>query len=768
MLPDAKVTDRRCSGGSSGRESRAIRRHPHNAASALSMTRSIPSAHRTTPQASTNRDIAATGRGPLIPLSPTVALLLGGCASSFGGDPAGEIVARPPIALGGSDVRSATRPADLVRIAADLTLDLEAPRLYGTATSTLRMMRSGVGTLRLDAEGLEVREIVDGDGRALRFRVLPDSIEVLLEEPVPVGDELAVTVRYAATGEGALRVSLDDGGTFRPEAYALGTRGALARWLPTSAPPGELATVELALTVRDGAAVVSNGEPAGTNAAAPGALERVVRWQQLEPIPVESIAIAAGRFESVAAETDRVAFHVHLPEGTAPSIARRTAADSAQALRHLMVRLQRRFPFARHDHVVMRSVGAGHFEGATMSITGVDELGSASDVADERRERSRRAVYRGLVRAWFGAWIVPLGERHRWLLDGLACQLELDHEALVRGEAEAALEWEEHRERLVRRARELTASVADIEDPDLAREFDALRAGWAMRMLRARLGEEDHWRVVRRFAAVLEGPQYAASRVVTGEDFRRAVLDEVGIDLGPELAQWSERIAVPELEITMEPRGAEDGRDSLVIVVRQVQPGPLFDVALDLELHFEGGNSRVETLRFDGPESRLSVPLHRPLVDVIVDPFGAILACLRVEKDEAAWLAQGLLSRPAVQRQRALPELERLALAGSAAASQALVRALLESPEPGLRTRAAGFMTFPGPAGVTALLRSAADDPSPSVRAASLHGLLQAFAAERWLPSADDLQALLALRQREAAPVALERIERLLQTIPAR
>lgn len=767
MLPDAKVTDPRCSGGSSGRESRAIRRVPHCAASASSMTRSKPSTHRTTSQASTSSDIAAAGRGAFIRLSPTLPLLLAGCALSSGGDSSGDLVARPPIALGGSEVRSATRPADLVRIAADLTLDLEAPRLYGTATSTLRMMRSGVGALRLDAEGLDVREIIDGDGRVLRFRVLPDSIEVLLEEPVAVGDELAVTVRYAATGEGVLSVSLFDGETYRPEAHALGARGTLARWLPTSAPPGELAAVELVLTVRDGVAVVSNGEPVGTNAAAPGAPEHVVRWQQLEPIPVDTIAIAAGRFESVAPETDRVAFHVHLPEGTAPSIARRTAGDSAHALRHLMVRLLRRFPFPRHDHVVMRSMGAGSFEGATMSITGVDELANASDVADERRERSRRAVYRGLVRAWFGAWIVPLGERHRWLLDGFACQLELDHEALIQGDAEVALEWEEHRERLVRRARDLAASDAGIEEPDLAREFDALRAGWTMRMLRAQLGEEEHWRVVRRFASVLEGPQHATSRLVTGEDFRRAALDEIGVDLGQELAQWSERIAVPELEVTIEPRGAEDGRDSLEIVVRQVQPGPLFDVPLDLELHFEGGGSRVETLRLDGLENRISVALHRPLVDVTVDPFGVILAGLRVQKNEAAWLAQGLLSRPAVQRQRALPELERLALAGSVAASQALVRALLESPEPGLRTRAAGFMTFPGPAGVTALLQAAADDPSPSVRSASLHGLVQAFAAERWLPSADDLQALLTLRQRETAPAALERIERLLETIPA-
>ena len=264
----------------------------------------------------------------------------------------------------------------------------------------------------------------------------------------------------------------------------------------------------------------------------------------------------------------------------------------------------------------------------------------------------------------------------------------------------------------MRRARAATVPDARPEGTDLARELDALRAGWAMRMLRKQLGEQDHWRVVRRFAAVLAGPQNVASRVVTGEDFRRAALDEIGVDLGPELAQWSERIAVPELEVAIDPRGVDAGRDSVEIVVRQVQPGAPFALFLDLELHFEGGNSRVETLELDGVESRLSVRLQRPLLDVTVDPFGAILADLRVQKSEAAWLAQGLLSRPAVQRQRALPELERLALAGSAAASQALVRALLESPEPGLRTRAAGFMTFPGPAGV-----AAPHSPRPTTRA---------------------------------------------------
>lgn len=741
------------------------------------MLRSTHPVHRTTLQAPARRHLAAARRGAFIRLSPAALLLLAGCVLVPPGTSTGDVAARrqgPPIALGASDLdapawsgsaaRTATRSADLVRVAADLTLDLEATRIYGSATSTLRMMRTGVETLSLDAEGIEVREIVDGDGRALGHRVLPGRIEVTLEEPVAVGDEVAITVRYVASGPGAIKVSLEDRGAFRPEAFALGDGGGLGRWLPTSAPAGELAAVELALTVGDGLAVVSNGQLAGVDDLGGGAAatpERVYRWRQLEPIPVDAIVLAAGRFETFASEAGPTALYFHLPEGTDEAVAGQSFGESAAVLGHFETRLRQRFPFPRYDQVVLRTLDARLQDGATLTMSDASELSREADVLDERRERPRRAVSRGLARKWFGAWLAPLGERHRWLLDGLACQLELDYEAVVRGEAEVALEWEELRERLVRRSRDMAAPGATAEDPELARELDAFRAGWALRVIRGRLGEEDFWRLVRRFAA-----RPAEARLVTGEDFRRAALAELGVDLGPELAQWARRTGVPELEVQLQRREVVAAGESLGVLVRQVQPGPLFRVALDVELHFEDGTSRTETMVLDREETLLVVRLDRPLIDVTVDPAGALLAGVSVEKDESSWLAQGLLSRPAVQRRRALPELERLATNGSAAAAQSLVRLLLESPEPGLREQAAGSFTFPGPTAIAALLRSASEDASPGVRAASLRGLYQAHAAERWLPSDDDVQELLALRQREVSPSALAQIERLLDTIP--
>lgn len=746
----------------------------------------IPATQRT-PRAGLAQEPASGGTGRFTWLSSLcgslACLLASACVLLPPGTSTGEVAARreaPPIVLGSEEPlaprwsadtrqRSATRAADLVHISAELTFDLEASRLYGSATSTFRMMRSGVDSLLLDAEALDVREIVDGDGRALAHRPRGGRLEVGLEEPVAVGDQVSITVRYASARSGAFEVELFDDGTFRPEAFALARSGALARWLPTSVAPGELCTVDLAITLRDQMAVVSNGvlaavdEADGGSTAAPA---RVYRWSQRVPIPLEAIVVAAGRFTTFASEAGATALYFHMPEGTEERVAELNFGESSAVLAHFEGRLGRRFPFPRYDQVVLTSVDGPIHDGATLTLSDASELSTEQDTLDDRRERPRRAVSRGLARKWFGAWWAPLGERHQWLLDGLSCQLELDYETLVRGDAEVDLEWEELRERLARQARELADPAAAAPDPEAARELRAFRAGWALRIIRARLGEEDFWRVVRRFAAAVSGDDGTDGRVVTAEDFRRAGIDELGVDLGPELAQWSQRIGVPELEVRFQRRRVVNVGESLGVLVKQVQPGPLFVLPLELTLHFDDGSTRQETMILDREETLLVVRLDARLIDVTVDPRGVLLADLRVEKDEASWLAQALPSRSAVERRRAIPALETLAIAGSDAARQALVRILLESPEPTLREHCATAITFPGPAAVAALLQAAEEDESPRVRRASLRGLYQAFAGERWAPSDEEVQQLLALRQREVAPSALEQIERLLSTIP--
>jgi hypothetical protein len=159
------------------------------------------------------------------------------------------------------------------------------------------------------------------------------------------------------------------------------------------------------------------------------------------------------------------------------------------------------------------------------------------------------------------------------------------------------------------------------------------------------------------------------------------------------------------------------------------------------------------------------VPIDQRVLDVSIDPEGLLLADFDVAKDDASWLAQAALGRTSVERARALPELERLADTDERA-RQALIQTMLQSPEPSLRELGTRSMRFAGPACSVALQRSAADDPSPIVRRAAVHALMQLYAQGSWVPTADEVERLLTLRQREVSPGVLDKLDALFETIP--
>ncbi|MEM9380938.1 MAG: hypothetical protein AAGB93_13380 [Planctomycetota bacterium] len=675
------------------------------------------------------------------------------------------VLSAPPRSAGGGTAaarwRGASRDADLAHVVIDLSLDLEAQRVIGEVALTFEALREGTEEIGLHAADMEIREVQDGAGRALAFRRRGDDLRVTLDAPVAKGDQATVVTRFTAVPGRGFRTSLMKGDVFAPQAFGAGEPDGLRWWLPLWDQPGDLTSVDTTVRVRDDLSAIANGVLVEVDTDMGGARsEEAYTWRQQVPIPVRAIAVAAGRFETFASEAGSTELYFHLPAGTDEVSAQRTFGETAALVTYLELRLDRPFPFPRYDQAALRDLPQRTLDGASLTLLDDKELVSVEDELDDLRERPRRIVARSLARKWFGVWLAPLEERHRWLLDGLAMQLELDYEARVRGEPEVALEWEELREKIARRSRESVAAV-----DDLSREERAERAGWAVRVLRTRLGEESFLALVRDFVRA-DADGSVARRVVTAEDFRRAALDTLGVDIGPELAQWAGRRTVPELRVRFQRRAVQGVGESIGVVVDQVQPGPAFRIDLPIVVHFADGSTHVDTLSISDRSDLLIVPITERVVDVSVDPDGLLLAEFDVEKDDDAWLAQGALGRTSIDRVRAIPELERMA-AEDERARQALIQILLQSPEPALRERCTRSMRFEGPACTLALQRAASEDASPLVRRAALHSLIQLYAQGRWEPTGQEVERMLALQQRETSPGVLRKLEELLETIPA-
>lgn len=690
------------------------------------------------PGSSVNGQAVATGEAPLV-LSPAPS--------------EGEALAET--------WEGSSREADLIHLVLDVVLDLESDRIVGKVTHTFRALRNGTQEIRLHQEDLEIREVRGAGGDALGYREIGGYLEITLEEPLAVGEEAQVAVEFSAQRGESFSSSLEQGGSFAPTAYGTSFPGGLRSWVPTWDQPGDLTTMDTRIQLRDDMSALANGVLVAVDAVpGEGLAQKVFSWRLVSEVPVRSLAIAAAQFDTFAAEADETELYFHLPSGTDPDTAQRTFGESTAVLEYLRRRLDRPFPFPRYDQAVLPDLPNLMLDGASVTLIDASELPSVADELDDRRERPRRSVARGAARKWFGAWIAPLQERHRWLLDGIALYLELDYEGRVRGIPEVSLEWDQLRDSIRRLSGErLAADDGNAGVVALARDKAAERAAWVMRILRTRLGEEDFWRVLRAFAAG------EAGRVVTVEDFRRLCLRMTGQDIGPEIAQWTGRITVPELAIRFQRRTVEGVGESLGIVVEQTQPGPLFHVTLPVEVQFADGTTARESLVIDQQSNLLIVPLDDRVIDVAIDPEGTVLAGFEIEKDDASWIAQGNLSRSAIDRAQALPHLDRLASTNEEA-REALIRILHQSPEPSLRERATQWLHNEGPAYNFALEQAAADDPSPLVRRAALHALLQRFAQGTFEPDIDSFERFLVLQQRELSPAVLEKLEQIMDTLP--
>ena len=153
--------------------------------------------------------------------------------------------------------------------------------------------------------------------------------------------------------------------------------------------------------------------------------------------------------------------------------------------------------------------------------------------------------------------------------------------------------------------------------------------------------------------------------------------------------------------------------------------------------------------------------LEAPLMDLVFDADGGVLAEVRLAKDVEMWAHQAALRDRPVCQWRALGELHRR-VEGSEAARVGILRLLVESPQPLLRERAALLSDFADPRAVPTLVRAATTDPVPRVRKAAVHALLQQTARDQFEPGGEEYEAFLGQLPVETSPAVRAAIERLL------
>jgi aminopeptidase N len=607
----------------------------------------------------------------------------------------------------------------------DLALELqpEARLLRGECRVRFAPRLDGLTELRLDLAGLGVEGVQDGAGRVLAFRQARDELVVALAEPLVLGSEAEVAVRYG----GAPRYGLWFSGT-RPDgsgptvAFTHGQSQASRGWFPCVDAPAERAALALELDV-----------PACWSVLGPGARveereeggRRYERWVLESEIPAYLASFVAGELVAREGQAGSVPL-VFLAEPRFEDWLAPTFEETDEILAFLEHWTALPFPYPKYGQAAVDNFPWGGMENA--SATTLTPLLLTDDRG--RRDRSPHVlIAHEAAHQWFGDLVTCADWSHLWLNEGFATYLALLYVEHSRGLDEFRCELREAQEVYlaedVGRARRPTVWNVWREPDDVFDTRAYQGAAARLHLLRFVLGDEAFLAGVRAYLR-----EHAGGGVVT-DDLRRALENASGRDLGPFFEQWLARPGFPEFRFAWEWDGAAQ---ELVLSIEQIQSSrdgtpAVFALPVELEVRDAHG-ARSLRLELDERRERVRLPApERPLY-VRFDAHGWIPKRLREEKPAAEWLALARHCTDVNARREALLRLGRVVAVARErgqiheAELAALCDLLQRDPSRWVRAEAAAALGIAGGREAEDALRAAAlSDPEARAQAAALRAL---------------------------------------------
>lgn len=621
--------------------------------------------------------------------------------------------------FGGRDVpvwSHGPRTVDVVHLALDVRVDLEARAVSGTSVLTVVPLAEA-DTVRIDAVDMKIEAVRTGPAGDPERRATVEWEYDGRRLDVPLGDgPTDVEVRYHAVPKTGLHfVSADPAYPgIGPEAWTQGEPEESRFWHPTHDYPDDRFTTELVAQVPRQLSVISNGSLLSDTTD--GELRRV-HYTMRERHPSYLVSLVVAPLERFPLAHARVPLAVWAAAGSGGDVEANFGA-TARMLDFLEGYTGLPYPYPRYDQVLATDFMWSGMENITASTLTRDAL-----LGPLRRgeESSEGLVLHELAHQWFGNLVTCRGWRHLWLNEGFASYFEtlwLEH---TKGRAEADLDRLGGAEWYFSASGDRGLDEARFEHPDDLFDAHSYAKGAAvLHMLRLEVGDDAFRRGVQRYLAAHQ------DGLVESADLRRAVETTSGRDLTRFFEEWVETPGHPSVAVEWRWDAAKSE------VVLKLDPGGSGrSNSWQLRLPVSIGPDKEVVVEVGSGASTHRLPASEPPRFVAVDPRGDWLVELSEEPSTQELMARLETSREPVTRVRATLALSGRELAPGERdnAADVLARLAGAAGEPDLvRTRAAEALGALGGAAAVTSLRKLAQNASPKVRAAAYGGLAVALA----------------------------------------
>ncbi|MFQ5664274.1 MAG: M1 family aminopeptidase [Terriglobia bacterium] len=536
-----------------------------------------------------------------------------------------------------------SRTYDLKHVKVELGVNWDKREIAGTATLTLAPINDGLLSVEVDAVEMSIEEVRLEGGPRLDFSHDGQRLTIVLDHAYASGENLRLAIRYRARPRKGLYFTGPDEAypDKRREIWTQGESQDTRYWVPLYDFPNDKATSELVVRVPADMLAISNGRlvEVGEDPAQPGT--KTYHWREEVPHSTYLISLIVGRFDHHSEQRDGLPVDYYVPPGTAPASVERSFAQTPAMIRFFGDTIGVPYPYEKYAQTTVQGALFGGMENVSASTLYADTL---HDEAAAPNWTSEGLVAHELVHQWWGDLLTCRDWSHIWLNEGFATFFtNLWFEQRYGREEYDYRRWQNAERYFCEDNRSYRPSC--LNDQDYRRPivwgvyvhemdlFDAHsypKGALVLDMLRSVLGPALFQKAIRHY-----GKKFARQAVTT-EDFRQAIAEATGQELGWFFEEWLYRAGHPEFSVRWE-WDAETHLVHLVVEQKQerTEMTPLFRLPVEVEFT-TGQGAQTFRLQVAHPRDDFYFPLPERPTRVRFDPDQRILKTLEFPQSRPA------------------------------------------------------------------------------------------------------------------------------------
>lgn len=643
---------------------------------------------------------------------------------------------------------SYTKKVDLIHTKLAVSFNWEKAELYGKADIILRPYFYATNNLELNARGMDIHQVAlveNGNKKPLDFTYDSLLITIALDKNYTRNDTLTIFIDYTAKPDdlktgGSNAISSDKGLYFinpkgeeknkMPQIWTQGETESNSVWFPTVDASNQKMTNEIAITVAEKYATLSNGIL--INSEINGNGTRTDFWEMNQPHAPYLVMMAIGEYKVVKDKWRNIEVNYYVEEAFEP-YAKDIFGLTPEMIEFYSNILGVDYPWQKYHQVVVRDYVSGAMENTSAVIFGDFVYQTKREMIDG--SSGEDVIAHELFHHWFGDLVTCESWSNLPLNESFATYSEFLWNEYKHGNDKAAHGLQQDLSGYLSQAKQTGPKDMirfDYEDKeDMFDGHSYQKGGRILHMLRKYMGDEAFFASLKLY---LDENKYTD---VEMHQLRLACEKVTGEDLNWFFNQWFFAKGHPVLEINYEYNDSTKTQKVIVEQKQNFEEVPLYKLPFKIDIYANGKKETKEVVVDKVMNVFEFKASSKPdLVNVDADKM---LLCEKTDNhkstEEWAFLYQptanyGALKMNYLDKYEAISKLQK---SKEEIAITTLIKALNDEYE-GIRNYALGSIKTVANAKPIetkeALLKLAKEDTNSKVRGNAIGALAKYFAGE--------------------------------------